>query len=179
VLIVASAERLAPLAAVPLPAFAHLFTEHAPYVGRTLRYLGVPDSDVEDACQEVFIVVHRRLAEIDRPEGVRSWIRRICVHVAQNARRSVRRRRDDSELPADLSADATQQDSAERAQLRSRLLRALDALSDDQRTVFVLYEIEQLTMNEVADAVGCPVQTAYSRLHAARDRVRAMMKEGS
>jgi RNA polymerase sigma-70 factor (ECF subfamily) len=61
--------------------------------------------------------------------------------------------------------------------MRDRLLVLLDALTEDQRAVFVLYEIEQLTMNEIASAVGCPLQTAYSRLHAARARLEALARK--
>ncbi len=152
--------------------FERLFAEHVRYVGRTLRYLGVAPADLDDACQEVFLVVHRRLGDLAVPEGARSWIRQICVHVARNAKRTARRRHEAGEVPADMPAPATQHATAERTQLRERLLQALSRLSEEQRVVFVLYEIEELAMTEVAAAVGCPLQTAYSRLHAARGRVR-------
>ncbi len=158
-----------PMTSLP---FDRVFTDHVRYAGRTLRYLGVAEADLDDACQEVFIVVHRRIHELTRPEGVRAWIRQVCVHVAQNARRSVRRRRDGGEAPPDIPTPATQDASIERTELRQRLLAILDRLNEDQRAVFVLYEIEQLTMAEVASAVDCPLQTAYSRLHAARAHVQ-------
>jgi len=151
--------------------FDQLFADHVRYVGRTLRYLGVPEADLDDACQEVFIVVHRRIGELERPDGVRSWIRQVCVHVAQNARRAVRRRRDAGIDPPEVPTPATQDANVERGEMRTRLLAILDRLSEEQRAVFVLYEIEQLAMAEVAVAVGCPLQTAYSRLHVARARV--------
>lgn len=158
--------------------FDQLFWEHAPYVGRTLRFLGVAEANLDDACQEVFVVVHRRLAELVRSDGARSWIRQICVHVAQNERRRVRRCREDMALEPDEIATAPRQHGdAERNEMRERLLTLLDGLSEDQRRVFVLYEIEQLTMAEVATAVACPVQTAYSRLHAARESIAKALRK--
>jgi RNA polymerase sigma-70 factor (ECF subfamily) len=154
------------------PSFDRLFSEHVRYVGRTLRFLGVREAELEDACQEVFVVVHRRLPDFDPRGSVRGWIRQICVHVAQNERRRVRRSREDTfDPPIEVATAATQHGSAERREMRERLLALLDGLSDEQRNVFVLYEIEQLTMAEVAAALGCPLQTAYSRLHAARERL--------
>jgi RNA polymerase sigma-70 factor (ECF subfamily) len=154
------------------PTFDQLFSEHARYVGRTLRFLGISEANLEDACQEVFVIVHRRLREFDHEGSARSWIRQICVHVAQNERRRVRRRREDTvEEPLEIATPPAQHGNAERSEMRTRLLALLDTLSEDQRRVFVLYEIEQLSMAEVAVAVSCPLQTAYSRLHAARERI--------
>ncbi|MFI5302486.1 MAG: RNA polymerase sigma factor [Polyangiales bacterium] len=160
------------------PAFDRLFRDEAPYVGRTLRYLDVEEDQVEDACQDVFIVVHRRLAEF-QGGSLRAWVRQICVHVANNRRRGRRRRPESTvaEMP-EVAAPASQLDAAERGQIRERVLSLLDRLSPDQRTVFVLCEIEQLTVVEASSSIGCPVQTAYSRLHAARAKVEAALKVG-
>ncbi len=159
-----------------LPTFEQIFRDEAAYVGRALRYLGVSEAHVEDACQETFVVVHRQLGQL-RGGSARAWVRQICVRVASNHRRSVRRRPEDGAAePPEVAVRATQHDEAERSQARRRLLHALDALSEEQRHVFVLYEIEQLTMPEIAEAVGCALQTAYSRLHAARAKVQAAMK---
>jgi RNA polymerase sigma-70 factor, ECF subfamily len=164
-------------AAARLPCFEQIFREEAAYVGRTLRYLGVHESDVEDACQEVFVVVHRRLATLYAAVSVRSWVRQICVFVASNHRRTIRRRREEVVAePPDVCGSASQQGDVERRQLRDRLLAALDACTEEQRNVFVLYEIEQLTMPEIAEALGCALPTAYSRLYAARVKVQAVMK---
>ena len=153
--------------------FSALFREEAPFVGRTLRYLGVAEAQVPDACQEVFLVVHQKLATfVGGP--IRAWIRQICVHVAQNQRRSIRRRREDTvDEPPEGVAEACQQETVEQRQLRDRLLALLDQLPAQQRAVFVLFELEELTMAETAIAVGCPLQTAYSRLHSARAGIRS------
>ena len=78
--------------------------------------------------------------------------------------------------PPEVAVPATQHGEAERRQARQRLLGALDTLSEEQRHVFVLYEIEQLTMPEIAAVIGCALQTAYSRLYAARAKVETAMK---
>ena len=165
--------------AEPLPGtltFERVFADHFPYVGRCLRYLGIPDADVEDACQEVFVVVHRRLGVFESPTALRAWIRQICVHVAQNQRRSRMRRREVHVAePVEVAGPADQMHHLERTELRERLLLLLDELTDEQRTVFVLYEIERMTMADVASAAQCPLQTAYSRLHAARKRIEQAM----
>jgi RNA polymerase sigma-70 factor (ECF subfamily) len=162
---------------VRAPTFDEIFHQEAAYIGRTLRYLGVRESHVEDACQEVFVVIHRRLGEVRAGEPVRAWVRQICVYVANNHRRTLRRRREEVVAdPPDVEAPPPQQGEVERRQLRQRLLVALDTCSEEQRDVFVLYEIEQLTMHEVAAALGCALPTAYSRLYAARAKVQAAMK---
>jgi RNA polymerase sigma-70 factor (ECF subfamily) len=158
------------------PTFDQIFRDEAAYVGRTLRYLGVREAHLEDACQEAFVVVHRQLGQL-HGGSARAWVRQICVRVASNHRRSLRRRPEDAVAePPEVAVPATQHGEAEGRQARERLLGALDALSQEQRDVFVLYEIEQLTMLEIAEATGCPLQTAYSRLHAARARVQTAMK---
>ena len=156
--------------------FDRLFREHARYVGRTLRYLGVAERELVDACQEVFIVVHRRMGEL-QDGGARAWIRQICVYVAYNSRRSSRRRRESGEEPPEVSTSATPQSDLERSQLSHKLLRVLEGLDEEHRVVFVLYEIEELKMAEVAEAMQCPLQTAYTRLHAARAKVQRAFAE--
>lgn len=160
--------------ALPLPGFDEIFRAEAAYASRTVRYLGVHDGDVEDATQEVFVVVHRRLKEF-QGGSPRAWVRQICVHVASNHRRSRRRRLEDPIDAHDVTAPAAQLEDMERRRLREKLLALLDELPPDQRSTFVLFEIEQLTMVETAEALGCPLQTAYSRLHAARAKIRAAM----
>jgi RNA polymerase sigma-70 factor (ECF subfamily) len=159
--------------------FDELFRAHVQYVGRTLRYLGVDEAHLEDACQEVFVVVHRRLKEY-KPDGLdRAWLRQICVGVARNRRRTLRRRREDaSGDPPGTVVPPNQERVLELRHLRDRLLAILEDLPVEQRDVFVLYEIEQLTMPEVAEALCCPLQTAYCRLNAARARVRARVQGG-
>ena len=160
--------------------FAAVFREHAPYVWRVMRRLGVREADAEDLCQEVFVVVHRRLAEFEGRSSLRTWIYGIAIRVASDHRRRahVRREQPTEEVPEERRS-APQIAELEREQARAMLDAALRELDEDKRAVFVLYEIEGLEMKDVAEAVGCPLQTAYSRLHAARKRVTETIKERS
>jgi RNA polymerase sigma-70 factor (ECF subfamily) len=152
--------------------FAEVFREHAPYVWRVLRRLGVREADAEDLCQEVFVVVHRKLPEFEGRSSVRTWIYGIAARVASDHRRRahVRREHATGDVPEERRS-APQLRELELGQARAMLDAALAELDDDKRAVFVLYEIEELEMKDVAEALGCPLQTAYSRLHAARKRV--------
>jgi RNA polymerase sigma-70 factor (ECF subfamily) len=169
------------LETAPSPAaelsFRQVFVEHAPYVWRCLRRLGVGSGDVEDVCQEVFVVVHRKLHEYDGRASVRSWLYGFCVRKASDYRRSSRVRHESvtAELP-EVAVASGQDEVLDRRSARELLDAALDRLDDGQRAAFVLYEIEELPMVDVARIVGCPVQTAYSRLHAARKLVEAAVK---
>ncbi len=149
-----------------------LFREHAPYVWRALRRLGVHEGDVEDVCQEVFLVVLRRQGDFEGRSSVRTWIYGIAVRVASDYRRSARVRREvlTDEVPEERQS-APQHDALALRESAAALDRLLDQLDEAKRAVFVLYEIEQLTLAQVAEAVGCPVQTAYSRLVAARKTI--------
>jgi RNA polymerase sigma-70 factor (ECF subfamily) len=163
----------------PSSDFRRIFDDHAPTVTRTLRYLGVPESDLMDAAQEVFLVVDRRFREFEGRSSLSTWIRQICLRVALSTRRRRGRRREEVlEHPPDPGVEADQHAGIERREQRALLNGLLDALDDDQRAVIVLYEIELLPMREVAETVGCPLQTAYSRRKAALDRLRVALTEG-
>jgi RNA polymerase sigma-70 factor, ECF subfamily len=150
-----------------------VFDEHARYVIRTLRHLGVREADVEDVAQEVFVTVHRRLPEFEGRSKLRTWLYAICLRVASDHRRRayVVRERATSSPPIDDGERSGQEPDA-LAESRSTVADLLGVLDEDKRQVLVLYEIEGLTMREVAEVVGCPLQTAYSRLHAARELLR-------
>jgi len=159
----------------PLPVALELvdvFDAHATYVGRTLRCLGVREREVADAIQEVFLVVHRRLPELRNPSALRSWLYAICLRKAMSLRRKAARRREHAvpELP-EASDEQTPHDELVRTRALAVALEILGDLDDEKRAVFVLYEVEQLPMSEVAAAIEVPLQTAYSRLYAARREI--------
>ena len=159
--------------------FEEVFRQHAPYVWRALRRLGIADADADDVCQDVFVVVHRRLGSFHGGSSLRTWLYGICLRVASEHRRRPHRRREDVvEAVPDTTVPAHQEDELERRRALSLLDEALNLLDDDKRAVFVLFELEQLSMNEVAEAAGCPLQTAYSRLYAARKIVEASIARG-
>jgi RNA polymerase sigma-70 factor (ECF subfamily) len=152
-----------------------IFAQHASFVWRTLRHLGVRDADLEDVTQEVFMVVHHRLDAYDERDKLRSWLYAICSRVAKaHIRKVVRRRENLTETPRDVDIPATQHEHIETREALAHGRRLLAALSEEQRAVFVLFEVEGMSMVEVAQTLGCPLQTAYSRLHKARERVLAI-----
>ena len=157
--------------------FRKLFDEHAAYIWRSLRYLGVPDSDLPDQCQEVLLVVHRKVADFDGRSTLRTWIYGICVRVASGFRRKAHVRREIVyEEPPQGSYEPGQEAHLSAKQAKQRLHQALDQLDEQKRAVFVLYEIEGLSMNQVVQATGCPLQTGYSRLRAARAELKVVLK---
>lgn len=166
-----------PTGAEEARSFAAIFERHAPYVWRALRRLGVAEADVEDVCQEVFMVVHRRLPDFEGRSAVRTWVYGICVRTASDYRRRAHRRREVvTDRVPERALAPPQPEELQRRQALARLDAALDGLDEAKRAVFVLYEVEGLPMAGVAEALGCPVQTAYSRLHAARRQVRAALE---
>ncbi len=150
-----------------------IFDEHARYVIRSLRHLGVREADVEDVAQEVFVTVHRKLPEFEGRSKLRTWIYAICLRVASDHRRRayVVRERATSSPPIDDGQRSGHEPDTS-VESRATLQGLLGVLDEDKRQVLVLYEIEGFTMREVAEVVGCPLQTAYSRLHAARELLR-------
>jgi RNA polymerase sigma-70 factor (ECF subfamily) len=160
--------------------FRASFDEHAPFVRAILRRSGVTQSDREDLLQEIFVVVHRKLHEYDGRAPFRSWLYGICARTVSSYRRSARMRYEPTranvvldECEAHLACDAEHSIDLRRAcALLEGLLIQLD---EEKRTVFVLFEIEGLPMTEIVKIVGCPLQTAYSRLHAARKAMRALV----
>jgi len=161
------------------PSFRSIFDRYEPFVTQTLRNMGVPSADRRDLCQEIFVVVHRKLHEYDGGAPFRSWIYGICVRMVTIYRRSRVRREEPCEYlePAILGDPVAPRQDVYLDTVRAcATVEALLAkLDDEKRTIFVLYELEGLTMAEIAAAVGCPLQTAYSRLHAARKAVKVLL----
>ncbi len=153
------------------PSFDEVYAEHFDFVFRTVRRLGVPETLVDDTVQEVFLVVHRRLGEFQGRAALTTWLYRIVVNVAQHARRSARRKgivdpEDPDTLPID-DADGPHE-RARRAEGVRLLQRVLGDLDDDQRAVLVLADYEDLSVRDIASALGENVNTVSSRLRAAR-----------
>jgi RNA polymerase sigma-70 factor, ECF subfamily len=167
-------ERLAEAAnqTAATPSLAEIFEQHSPFLWRALVNLGVPAAEAPDQCQEIMITVHRRLATFDGA-SLRGWLYGICVRVASDYRRSARARREvlTDDLPEATDA-ADLAESLDRERSARRLMVALSALDENKRDAFVLFEIEELTLAEVSEAVGAPLQTVYSRIKAAREQLR-------
>jgi RNA polymerase sigma-70 factor (ECF subfamily) len=162
------------------PTFRALYDEHVDFVWRNLRRLGVSEADVEDRTQEVFVVAHRRYTEFeDRGHGPRAWLFQIVIRVASDARRHRRRHPEDPDgghAVGRASIDATQQDAILRREQLSRLDAALSAIDVGRRAVLVMHEIEEMTAPEIAQALGIPLNTVYSRLRVGRTELEQALR---
>lgn len=159
--------------------FDEVYRDNARFVWRTVRRLGVREADVEDVCQKVFIIVHRKLDTYDGSSKVTTWLFGICYRVVADHRRRAHHVREVFDEPAiaRMARAPDQQEGLARQQARALLDRMLDQLDEPKRAVFVLSQLEQLPMKDVAEAVGCPLQTAYSRLHAAQRQLEALVAQ--
>ena len=157
--------------------FSEIYRDNVAFVWRSLRRLGVRERDVDDVCQEVFVIVHRKLSTFDTTATVRTWLFGIARRVAADHRKRAHVRRETlaapSELDVNLARTSDESDGLELRRARAVLDEILDELDDAKRAVFVLFELEEMPMSEVAKAVECPLQTAYSRLAAARKQVES------
>ncbi len=157
-----------------IPSFAEVFRAYSSFVWRVLLRMGVSEADVEDVAQEVFLGIHRNLPRFEGRCSLRTWVYGICHRRAVDYRRRAYTRYEiATEEPPDAGSEAPQDEGLDLAQAKASLAQVLDSLDDDKRAVFVLFEIEQIPMEEVAEIVGCPLQTAYSRLYAARRKIDA------
>ncbi|MEM7159065.1 MAG: RNA polymerase sigma factor [Myxococcota bacterium] len=153
---------------------AATYREHYAFVWRSLRRLGVPEDAVDDAVHDVFVVVARRLSEFEGRAAITSWLFAVAIRVAKHQRRSVaRRQRRRDALARAVEVIAPSQSDAHTQHDAARTLHALlDRLDDEQRHVFILMELEQLTGREAAEILGIKPATAHSRLRIAREHLR-------
>lgn len=159
--------------------FDQVFTQHVDFAWRALRRHGVAEADLEDACQEVFLAVHRNLASFEGRSTLRTWIYGICRGVAANHRRRAGNRYEIASAQPDDGQRCDALDAFERTARRQglALLEALlDRLDDAKREAFVLYEIEEMTLAEIAEATRASRTTVHSRLQAARREVAAHLE---
>lgn len=176
---------------VPAPAsspaldedFHVLFRDHFRYVWKSLRRLGIAVADCEDLTQEVFVAVHRHRHERDTTRPPRPWLFGFAFRIALGHKR---KKSVSSEVPTSDSILDRERDSDRdigkimNARDAHRVVQTgLAALSDEQRAVFVLHELDEESAPDIADALGIPLNTVYSRLRLARERFRAVVSGNS
>jgi len=149
------------------------YRDHLAFVFRSLERLGVAAADLEDLAHDVFVIAHQRWATFDSSYPVRPWLFGIAVKVASGAQHRAWRKREvpSASYPETEDKQPLPDAHAEREQMRRRLLRALDTLDLDRRALFVLHDLQGVAVPEAAQALGVPLNTAYSRLRAARQQV--------
>ncbi len=155
----------------PPPSFREVYRRHYTFVWRSLLRLGVDEPTVDDAVQDVFIVVHRKLHAFEGRAAVRTWLFAIARRIALRYRDRARRRAQD-EPEADTPTELGRPDNALSCnEALQQLQDWLDELDEDKRAVFVLSEFEQMRAPEIASMLGANLNTIYARLRAARQHV--------
>jgi RNA polymerase sigma-70 factor, ECF subfamily len=140
-------------------------------VWRSLRRLGVAEATLDDAAQQVFMVAARKLDTID-PAGEKPYLLGVAVRVASDARRTLSRRREVADDHAEARPDPapTAEELVDQKRARQLLDRVLAGMSMDLRAAFTMFEIEGMSVPEVAAALAIPLGTAASRLRRAREQ---------
>lgn len=161
--------------------FEAAYREHFAFTWRSLRRLGVPERDLADAAQDVFVVLYRRFDELDRGRAITSWIYAVCLRVASDRRRSAAQRYEQLAMdpdPNERSATVRvhDPDKEQLSERRELLEAALEAMSIEQRAVFTLFELEGRTGEEVAMILQIPTPTVHSRLRLAREVFRRIVE---
>ena len=151
--------------------FEQVYEQNFEFVWRSLLRLGVPQHDLDDVTQDVFLVVHRRLQDFAARSKVTTWLFTICLRAAKDRRRRAHTRReipdsDGLELVRDEGLDV--QASLERRDDEALFHQVLARMDWDQRAVFCLFELEGMSGQDIAEALEVPLGTVYSRLRLAR-----------
>lgn len=154
-------------------ALADVYRQHHRFMWRSLVRLGVPDDRLDDAVHDAFMVVARRLDEFEGRAALRTWLFAIAMRIAQSVRRDAARQRDHRETMR-AKVRALTPDShvpQDRADAARTLRDLLGHLSDEQRAVFIMAELEGMTAKEIAGVVGAKPATVTSRLRLARQQL--------
>jgi RNA polymerase sigma-70 factor (ECF subfamily) len=150
-----------------------IHSDHFTFIWRSLRGLGVPPTALDDAAQQVLLIVHRRLPQFAGRSKLRTWLFSIAYRVALNHRRALKRRGPTEPIAEDLEQRSPGPDA--RAEAREALEfveRFLDGLPAKKRALFVLALLEELPAPEVAAMLAVPVNTVYSRVRLLREEFR-------
>jgi RNA polymerase sigma-70 factor (ECF subfamily) len=161
--------------ALPVPSFQELCSRYFEFVWKCARAFGSKSDEIDDVVQDVFLVVQRRHADLKEERLARSWIYSITRRVVSAQRR--RRREHDSRAAPDVDSLKSHGQSplaAAEHNVEVRVLSALlEGLEERKREVFVLSEILEMSGREIAETIGVPMNTVYSRLRAAREEFDA------
>jgi RNA polymerase sigma-70 factor (ECF subfamily) len=156
-----------------LPSFRELYEEHFAFTWRSLRYLGVSHSQLDDAVQDVWIAVHRRLADFEGRSNLQTWLFGIAVNVQRNLHRTEQRRGGLVPLPSALISPQPDPMLEREAQEAWLLVEGFLATLDDlRRAVFVASLLEGMTPAETAEATGLEVSAIYHRVRSLRQSFR-------
>ena len=163
------------LDATPTDEVRALYQAHAGALRTALRRLA-GRADVDDLLQEVFVVALRRAPALMLAESPKAWLYGVAVNVASSSRRNERLRQFFSlDAAPDFPSEASPELDAERRQTATQVHAALHKLSAAKREVLILFELEGLSGQEIAQALGCPLKTVWTRLHHGRRELEARL----
>lgn len=164
-----SSERGAPL---NVPSFAEVYRQYFDFVWSLVRRFGVEPEAMDDVVQEIFFVIHAKLDTLENPAALRSWIYGVVRRSVSSHRRARRTRMGagmavglEADVVSDIPTPLEQTETNADLRLLGELLAELD---DSKREVFAMVEVDELSVPEVAELLRIPLNTAYSRLRAAR-----------
>ncbi len=159
--------------------FETLYAENFDHVWRNLRRFGVEVRHLEDAAHEVFVVVHRKLADFDEGRPIRPWLSGIAFRVASDFKRKASTRRESPGVDRDPVDERPSADELLEAEEQRKLVHeALQALDDDKRVVVVMHDMEGCSIPEIARELGVLENTLYSRLRLGRERfIKAIRRQ--
>jgi RNA polymerase sigma-70 factor (ECF subfamily) len=158
-------------------AWRDLHREYHPVVSRFLRRMGIPSSELDDACQEVFVQIIRYLSRFEARSDFRTWLYQLCLSQASRVRR---RQRVHEALDWLLGRDPSTRKSGfepewSESMVAQRVNQALDQMKPIHKTVLVLFEFEGVEGEEIARILGCPPTTVRRRLHYARQEFETLL----
>jgi RNA polymerase sigma-70 factor, ECF subfamily len=157
--------------------FRALFDTEFAYVWTSLRRLGVPARDLEDVTHEVLLEVYRQLDRYDTARPLRPWLFAFAFRFASDYKRLARHRVEVlNDTVEGVSLGAPADEAVATREARVLITRALDAIPIDRRAVFVLYELEECPMSEIARSLDIPLHTGYSRLRVAREEFQVALE---
>ena len=163
-----------------LPPFPEIYRRYFDFVWSSVRHLGVGTDGIDDVVQEVFIVIHAKLHSVQQPESLRSWIYGVVRRTVSGHRRA-QLGKPTATAPLEMlerapaPANGTPLAVAEQHAQWALLSSLLAELDEPKREVFILAELEEMTVPEIAEALELPLNTAYSRLRSARQAFEAVL----
>lgn len=160
--------------------FLEIYAQHATFLSRCIARLVGPGPHVEDLLQETFIVAFRKRTTFEGRSSVQTWLyaiaRRLCLRHRRShgrARRFRERLARGTTPPEQAGADSEMQS----AEAKALVWEVLGSLSVKHREVFVLYELEELEGTAIAELLGIPVGTVWTRLHHGRKKFETLMRK--
>ena len=156
--------------------FEDIYEAHADYIWRVVQRLGVPQANLEDAVQDVFVVAYRKLGEFEGRSSVKTWLTGIAFRVVRDHRDKRKNEREELDEMSTASLEPTPLAVAERGNDLAVLDALLAQLDAGKREILVLADIEELSVPEISRILEINVNTAYSRLQVARSEFEQAVK---